>query len=106
MVLIKPLLRICYEATCIFVNLCFCKAKSTEPETLLSKIDQEQINMRNRMLTDNGHLIIQMARCCIENPQDLERAFPNVNKDIGPILRNLDRDVITLIADTPIVVNT
>ncbi|KAF6020964.1 hypothetical protein EB796_020767 [Bugula neritina] len=81
-------------------------AKSTEPETLLSKIDQEQINMRNRMLTDNGHLIIQMARCCIENPQDLERAFPNVNKDIGPILRNLDRDVITLIADTPIVVNT
>ncbi|XP_067935808.1 uncharacterized protein [Watersipora subatra] len=80
-------------------------AGSREPELLQDKINTEQEHMQARMVTPDGHLLIQLARCCIENPDDIEKSFPDINPDIGIILRNLDKNVVTIIADTPIVVN-
>lgn len=85
------------------MNVICYKATSTEPEEIYSKIAAEQADMHARMITENGHLLIQLARCCIESPDTIEQAFPNISPEISPILRNLDKQVITLIADTPIV---
>ena len=84
-------------------ELSFLKASSDNPNEVLAKIDSEQAEMHRRMVTEDGHLLIQLARCCVEDPKSIERKFPKVSKDIGPILRNLDKQVTTLIADTPII---
>jgi len=60
--------------------------------------------MHKRMITEKGHLLIRLARCCIRNPDAIEDQFPEVTGDVPSILRNLDRDVISLIAQTPIVI--
>lgn len=81
----------------------FLKATTKEPVELKRKIESEQADMHRRMVTSDGHLLIELARCCADEPDAIERKFPEVNKDIGPILRNLDKQVTTLIADTPII---
>lgn len=79
------------------------KAQDDNPSTR-EEMAREQETMRKRMLTAEGHILIQIARCCISEPENLERSFPDLDNDVGPIMKNLDSQVLALIADTPIII--
>lgn len=63
---------------------------------------KEQRQMHDRMLTPNGHQLIEVARCCIRKNGDIYKVFPHIHADVGPIMENLDPHIISLIAETPI----
>jgi len=69
---------------------------------LRRQLTSEQQQMHQLMVTKSGHIMIKMARLCMTNPGMLEDRFPHVNPHVAPILRNLDKDVLQLIADTPL----
>lgn len=53
------------------------------------------------MITPEGHLLIRMARMALTNLPRLESKFGASHQDVVAILKTLDRDVLQLIGDTP-----
>lgn len=57
--------------------------------------------MHESMITPEGHLLIRMARMALANLPRLDSKFGASHTEVVAILKNLDRDVLQLIADTP-----
>lgn len=57
--------------------------------------------MHESMVTPEGHLLIRMARMTLTNLPRLHSKFGATHADVVKILKNLDKDVLQLIADTP-----
>lgn len=79
------------------------KASGEDSREIHEVIAREQKAMHERMVTSDGHLLIKLARCSLSNTSDLSTIFPNIHEDVGVILKNLDSQIIKLIADTPII---
>lgn len=57
--------------------------------------------MHESMVTPEGHLLIRMARMTLTNRQRLDTKWGASHADVVAILKNLDIDVLQLVADTP-----
>lgn len=66
-----------------------------------AELQLEQRRMHESMVTPDGHLLIRMARMSLSNLARLDSKFGETHTDVVNILKNLDRDVLSLIADTP-----
>jgi len=71
------------------------------PSSVLTELHYEQRRMHESMVTPEGHLLIRMARMSLTNRDRLHSKFGSSHADVVGILENLDRDVLQLIADTP-----
>lgn len=68
----------------------------------LLELQAEQRRMHENMVNKNGHLLIKVTRNCLTRPHLVQSKFPYVSAEVISVLMNLDRDVLQLIADTPL----